>query len=71
MLSFYLFISLSSYDLIPTSPLLQLEAGRNLKHLLRVLSASSPFFERFSGLVTQLTILTKLELRNLNHDIEG
>ena len=42
MLSFYLFISLSSYDLIPTSPLLQLEAGRNLKHLLRVLSASSP-----------------------------
>ena len=42
MLSFYLFISLSSYDLIPTSPLLQLEAGRNLKHLLGVLSASSP-----------------------------
>ena len=42
MLSFHLFISLSSYDLIPTSPLLQLEAGRNLKHLLRVLSTSSP-----------------------------
>ena len=30
------------YDLIPTSPILQLKAGRNVKHLLRVLSASSP-----------------------------
>ena len=34
--------SKSKHDLIPTSLLLQLEAGRNFEHLLRVLAASSP-----------------------------